>query len=407
MIDIKDIKKYFPWFKNNPEYVYMDSGATTLKPQPVIDAIVNYYTKQGTNPHNTDSEFANRVAKDVEEARKTIASFIHADKDEIAFNSGATEALNLVANGLKDHLNDGDEILLTYAEHASNILPWMNIISEIKKDVKIKYAGVKFTTLTADDLINSVTDKTKIVAFSIGHNLTGQHLDDNYTCQKIKEKNPNTFIVIDATQSIQHYPINVKENNCDFLVCSGHKILGPTGIGLVYIKKSIQPVIKPLRFGGGMNLSIEETNFEEFESIAKYEGGTQNIAGILGWAAAIKFFLEIGFDQIQAYELELANYAREKLGQLKNIIIYNQDAKSTTLAFNYEGVFCQDLASYLGNKKIIVRAGLSCAKLYCNLIDTKALVRASMYIYNTKEDIDYLYEVLKNFKKGDELNDLV
>lgn len=407
MIDIKDIKKYFPWFKNNPEYVYMDSGATSLKPQPVIDAIVNYYTKQGTNPHNTDSIFANRVANDVEEARKIIASFINANKDEVAFNSGATEALNLVANGLKEHLNDGDEILLTYAEHASNILPWMNIISELKKDIKIKYAGKKFNPLTGDDLINAVTDKTKIVAFSTGHNLTGQHLDDNYICRKIKEKNPNVFIVLDATQSVQHFPINVKENNCDFLVCSGHKILGPTGIGLVYIKKEIQSIIKPFRFGGGMNLSIEEFKFEEFTSIAKYEGGTQNIDGILGWAAAIKFLLEIGFDQIQAYELELANYAREKLGQLENIIIYNQDVKSPTIAFNYKGVFCQDLASYLGNKKIIVRAGLSCAKLYCNLIDTKALVRASLYIYNTKEDIDYLYDALKDFKKGDEFNDLV
>lgn len=407
MIDIKDIKKYFPWFKNNPNYVYMDSGATTLKPQSVIDAIIDYYTKKGTNPHNTDSKFTNDVAQDVEEARKTIANFIHAEKDEIAFNSGATEALNLIANGLKEYLNDGDEILLTYAEHASNILPWMNIISEIKKDVKIKYAGEKFKPLTTEALVNSITNKTKIVAFSTGHNLTGQYFDDNLTCQMIKAKHPNVFVVIDATQSVQHHPINVKENNCDFLVCSGHKIFGPTGIGLVYIKKSLQPKIKPLRFGGGMNLSIEEFTFEEFESIAKYEGGTQNIAGILGWAAAINFFKEIGYEQIEAYELELSNYAREKLSQLENVIIYNKEITSTTIAFNYKGVFCQDLASYLGSKNIIVRSGLSCAKLYCNLIDTKALVRASLYIYNTKEDIDYLYEVLKAFKKGDELNDLI
>lgn len=407
MIDIKNIKKYFPWFKNNPDYVYMDSAATTLKPQPVIDAIVNYYTKQGTNPHNTDSNFTNNVAIEIENARQIIANFIHADKDEIAFNSGATEALNLIANGLKEQLNDGDEILLTYGEHASNILPWMNIVNEIKKDIKIKFAGTKFKTLTSNDLINSITSKTRIVAFSNGHNLTGQHLDDVYTCKKIKEKNSNIFIVIDATQCVQHFPVNVKANNCDFLVCSGHKILGPTGIGLVYIKKSLQPIIKPLRFGGGMNLSIDESGFEEFSSIAKYEGGTQNVDGILGWAAAIKFLLEIGYDKIHAYELELATYAREKLSQIKNIIIYNKEVKSTTIAFNYEGVFCQDLANYLGSKKIIVRSGLSCAKLYCNLIDTKALVRASMYIYNTKEDIDYLYEILNNFKKGDELNDLI
>ena len=156
-----------------------------------------------------------------------------------------------------------------------------------------------------------------------------------------------------------------------------------------------------------MNFKIEEQEFEPLNNIHKYEGGTQNVAGILGWSRAVKFFNEIGYDKIEAYEKELSQYALSKLSTIKNIIIYNEGSHSTTIAFNYDGVFCQDLASYLGSKGTIVRSGLSCAKLYCNLIDTKALIRASLYVYNTKEDIDYLYEVLKNYQKGDELNELI
>lgn len=404
-MQIKDIKKQFPWFKNNPHYVYMDSAATTLKPQVVIDRIVHYYSCECTNPHNTDSTFTSNVYNEIEKSRETIASFIHADSDEIAFNSGATEGLNLIANGLKSILKKDDEVLLTYGEHASNILPWMNLVDEI--GIKIKYAGEKYHELTPQELVDSINSKTKVVAFSSGHNLTGQYFNDANVCQLIKQKYPHVLTVVDATQSIQHHEINVKKSGCDFLVCSGHKIFGPTGIGLVYIKKILQNQINPLRYGGGMNFKIEEQEFEPLNNIHKYEGGTQNVAGILGWSRAVKFFNEIGYDQIEAYEKELSQYALSKLSTIKNIIIYNEASHSTTIAFNYDGVFCQDLASYLGSKGIIVRSGLSCAKLYCNLIDTKALIRASLYVYNTKEDIDYLYEVLKNYKKGDELNELI
>lgn len=403
-MEINDIKKYFPWFKNNPNYVYMDSAATSLKPQCVIDRISKYYSHEGTNPHNTDSLFTNNVYNEIEKARSKIASFINANPDEISFNSGATEGLNLIANGLKQLLTKDDEVLLTYAEHASNILPWLNLAKEI--GIKVKYAGHKNKKLTPNDIVNAISSKTKIVSFSSGHNLTGEYFNDEVVCRLIKQKYPHIIIVVDATQSIQHHQVDVKKSGCDFLVCSSHKLFGPTGVGLVYIKKNLQKEIKPIRYGGGMNTKIEEQSFEELDNIQKYEGGTQNVSGILGWSTAIDFFNSIGYEKVQKYEKELSDYAFKKLSTIKNLIIYNEDSYSTTISFNYAGVFCQDLASYLGAKKIIVRSGLSCAKLYCNIIDTKALVRVSMYIYNTKEDIDYLYEVLSNFKKGYEINEL-
>lgn len=399
-----DIKKDFPWFKNNLGYVYMDSAATSLKPQCVIDRIVQYYSKECTNTHNTDSAFAMVTFNAVENARKTLANFIGANEDEIAFNSGATEGINLIANGLKQLLKPDDEIILTYGEHASNIVPWIHLANEL--NLKIKYVGEKFQTAEPEDYYNVLSDKTRIVSFASGHNLTGATFDEKRVTEIIKKYNPNIFVIVDATQSLQHYPINVKDVGCDFLVCSGHKLFAPTGVGLVYIKKETQEFLEPIRYGGEMNFSISTDSYQLRNDIEKYEGGTQNISGILGWKTAIDYIMNIGYDFIIKHDQELAKYAREKLSQIENIIIYNENIKSATIAFNYKGVFCQDLANYLGKNKIIVRSGLCCAKLYCNLIDTKALVRASFTIYNTKEDVDYLYDILKKFKKGDELDEL-
>lgn len=404
-MEIKDIRNHFPWFKNNSDYIYMDSAATTLKPQSVIDRIVKYYSEEGTNPHNTDSKFTNNIFNKIEAARKNIADFIDASSSDIAFNSGATEGLNLIANGIKHTLKKDDEIILTYGEHASNIIPWIELSNEI--GTKIIYAGSKSKQIDNFDILKLINNKTKIVSFASGHNLTGDYFNEQELTHQIKSINPNVIVVVDATQSIQHHKVSIRKSKCDFLVFSGHKIFGPTGIGVIYINPDLQDKIIPFRLGGGMNLSIETKKYESLHNIHKFEGGTQNIAGILGLSTAIDFINEIGYDQIEKYEIELSTYAKKKLGKIKNLIIYNESNKSTTIAFNYEGVFCQDLASYLGTKNIIVRSGLSCAKLYCNVLNTKALVRASLYIYNTKEDIDYLYDVLNNFKKGDELNELI
>lgn len=402
---IKFIREFFPWFKNNPELIYMDSAATTLKPQCVIDRINYYYTNQSTNPHNIDSIFCYSLYQEIENVRTNIANFINANHDEIIFNSGATEGINLVANALRSILVSGDEILLTYGEHASNILPWINLAKEL--NIKIKYVENKNNIITIDDFKKALSHKTKLVAFASRFNLTGYKNDENLITKMIKDYNSKILVLIDATQSIQHAPIDIKKSNCDFLVFSGHKIFGPTGIGVLYIKKQIQNFIKPLRNGGGMNFSISENNYELFDNVHRYEGGTQNIAGILGLGTAINFLKELGYEQIQNYEKELFEYAIKKLSLIKEITIYNKDSNSSIIAFNYKGVFSQDIGSYLGNNNVIVRSGASCAKLYHKIINTSSLVRISLYVYNTKEEIDKLYDILKKFKKGDELNGIV
>ena len=404
-MDIKNIRTFFPWFKNNPGLIYFDTAATSLKPQCVIDKINYYYTHQSTNPHNTDSIFCHSIYQDVENARSTIANFINANANEIAFNSGATEGINLVANAIRSIIKPNDEIVLTYGEHASNLLPWINLANEL--NIKIKYIGSKNNYISVEDFKNALSPKTKLVAFANRFNLTGYRLNETEITNAIKDYNPNILVLIDATQSIQHSQVDVQKTKCDFLVFSGHKLFGPTGIGVLYIKQNLQNFIKPLRNGGGMNFSIDESSYELIDNVHKYEGGTQNIAGILGLAAAVQFLQSIGYEQIQAHEKELSSYAIKKLSSIKQIIIYNSSYDSPIISFNYEGVFSQDLANYLGSKNIIVRSGLSCAKLYCKLIDTSSLVRISLYVYNTKEEIDKLFEVLKNFKRGDELNGII
>ena len=404
-IDNKKIRDQFPWFKNNPEYVYMDSGATTLKPQSVIDTITKYYEKYSSNPHNTDSKLTYQVYDEVQKVRAKLAKLLNADTEEIAFCGGGTEGLNLVAQGIRVHLKAGDEILLTYGEHASNILPWMRLVDEI--GVKIVYAGEMHKNPTIEDFRKAISNKTRVVSFSGGFNVTGKALNENEITQMIKSINQNIFVVVDAIQCVQHRKLDTKKGGYDFLVVSAHKMFSSTGVGGIFIKKELQPLIKPLKYGGGMNFSIKTDGYELLESVEKYEGGTPNVSGILAWGAAIDFINEIGYDFIREYELQLSKYIREQLKQIDNIEIYNDDLDSPIVAINYKGVFSQDFASYLGSKNIIVRSGLSCAKLICNILDTNSLVRVSLYVYNNFEDIDKLIKAIKEFKKEDILNGIL
>lgn len=399
---MKNIKEQFVWFTNNPDYTYFDSGATTLKPKSVISAIVNYYENLGSNPHNTDSELTYNVNLKIKEAREKMANLINASSEEIIFCNGATEGLNLVANGVGGLLSEGDEVIITKGEHASNLIPWMKLVET--KGIKLVFLGSKHKLPTKEDFINAITPKTKVVTFSSGFNLTGYSLKENEITQAIKEINENIIVAIDAVQSLQHRQSDVKKGGYDFLVCAGHKMFGPTGIGAIYIKQKWLKIIEPLKYGGGMNFSINENEYVMYDNYMKFEAGTLNSAGILGFAAAIDFINSIGYDKIEKYETELGIYAREQLSRIPNIKIYNINDNSSTIAINYEGVFAQDLASYLGRNKIIVRSGLSCAKLMNEILDTPQLVRISLHIYNNKEDIDKLVQVLMNFKKEDILN---
>lgn len=397
-----NIKKEFPWFKNNPDYIYFDSGATTLKPKIVIDAIVNYYTNWGSNPHNTDSELTYNVNLEIKKVREKVANLINCSYEEIIFCNGATEGLNLIANGVGGLLNKGDEVIITKAEHASNLLPWMRLVKT--KGIKLIFLGSKNKLPTKNDFINAITNKTKVVTFSSGFNLTGHSLNENEISNAIKNINKDIIIVVDAVQSLQHRPSNTKKGSYDFLVCAAHKMFGPTGIGAIYMKQKWLKIIEPLKYGGGMNFSINENEYIMYENYMKFEAGTPNTSGILGFGAAIDFINAVGYHKINQYEEELGKYAREQLSKNPNIKIYNLNDLSSTIAINYKGIFAQDLASYLGRNKIIVRSGLSCAKLMNKVLDTEQLVRISLHIYNTKEDIDKLVDVLNKFRKEDIVN---
>ncbi|MDE6289520.1 MAG: aminotransferase class V-fold PLP-dependent enzyme, partial [Ureaplasma sp.] len=361
--------------------------------------------KYSSNPHNTDSKLTYQVYDEVQKVRAKLAKLLNADTEEIAFCGGGTEGLNLVAQGIRVHLKAGDEIVLTYGEHASNILPWMRLVDEI--GVKIVYAGEMHKNPTIEDFRKVISNKTKVVSFSGGFNVTGKALNENEITQMIKSINQNIFVVVDAIQCVQHRKLDTKKGGYDFLVVSAHKMFSSTGVGGIFIKKELQPLIKPLKYGGGMNFSIKTDSYELLESVEKYEGGTPNVSGILAWGAAIDFINEIGYDFIREYELQLSKYIREQLKQIDNIEIYNDDLDSPIVAINYKGVFSQDFASYLGSKNIIVRSGLSCAKLICNILDTNSLVRVSLYVYNNFEDIDKLIKAIKEFKKEDILNGIL
>lgn len=402
----KKIREMFPWFKHNPEMIYMDSGATTLKPQSVLDKINEYYEKYSSNPHNIDSHLTYQVHHTVNKTKIKLANLMNCNPDEIAFCSGATEGLNWIAKGLEHLIEEGDEIVLTYGEHASNLIPWIQVAKN--KKAKIIYAGQKNKMPTTEDFKKVLSKKTKIVTFAAGFNLTGSRLDEVEITKEVKAFNKNIIVSVDAVQSIQHRKVDIQKAGLDLLAISAHKMFGPTGIGAIYISKEMQKILFPQRLGGGMNFSISLDDYEMLDSIEKYEGGTPNVAGIYGWEAAIDFINEIGYDYIGEYEKEISRYAREKLSSLENVIVYEKDDySSATLAINIKGVFAQDLASYLGNKNIIVRSGLSCAKLICHIIDVSEVVRISLYIYNNKEEIDKLYEALKEFKKEDILNGII
>lgn len=400
-----NIKKDFPWFKNNHDWTYLDSSATSLKPQCVIDKISEYYCKYCTNPHNTDSVFTYKVNQMIDGVRQKLANLLNANKNEIVFTSGATESLNLIANGLKPFIKSSDEIIITYGEHGSNIIPW--IVVKDEKQCKLTYVGKHNAPPTEEDIIKAVNKKTKVVAFSSVSNLMGYELNVTKIVKAIKKKNHNVIVVVDATQSIPHTKFNVKTTDADFVVCSAHKMCGGTGIGLAYLKYEWAKKIKPLRFGGDMNADILKDKFIYAEIPHRFEGGTPNVAGIISWGAAIDYLNKIGWNNIKNHEIQINEYAHEEFKKIPNIEILNSFSKYPIILFNIKNVYAQDIASYLGKHKIIVRSGLSCARMAHEIINTRAAIRASFYIYNSKSDVDRLVNILKTFKKGDELEHVI
>ena len=383
---------------NNSNIVYFDNGATTLKPDRVRDAIIKYYNEYTSNIHRGDYTNSLKVSKLYDDCRELVRGFINArHASEVIFTSGTTASLNNIVFGyFKYYLNKGDEVLITETEHASNVLPWFILQKEM--GIVVKYIPLdEKNEININNLNKVISKKTKVVSIAHITNVIGdvRNIKD---ISKICHNN-NILLVVDAAQSIAHEKIDVVDMDIDFMAFSGHKMYGPTGIGVLYGKFELLKKIIPLEYGGGMNAIFNDDGYIELKDLPdKLEAGTPNIEGVLGLAESIRYLRELGIDNIHKYEHNLRTYLVDELKKLDFITIYNQDNTSTTVAFNVNGVFSQDAAIYLDKYKICIRAGNHCAKMAKNVLNVANTCRISLSFYNTREEVDLLINVLKNSK---------
>lgn len=386
----------FPMIKD--DLIYLDNGATTFKPKCVLEAMNDYYENYSANAHRGDYSISYKVDVAYENARVKVAKFINAEIDEVVFTSGATESLNVIATGFFSNLlEEGDEIIISDAEHASNVLPWFRLANKL--GAVIKYVPLDANLhVTLENIKSIVTPRSKVISLAGITNVVGDVRPIKEIC-KFAHQN-NMFVVCDGAQSVPHTKTDVKDLDVDFLAFSGHKMCGPTGVGVLYGKKELLESVEPLSLGGGMNESFDsEKEIYLKELPQRLEAGTPNIAGVIGLGAAVDYLDKIGMDTISIYEQKLKKYMMDKLEKIPYIQIVNEEADSGIVAFNVEGIFSQDVAYYLNKYNICVRAGNHCAKILKKAIGVKNTIRVSLYFYNTKEEIDALVELLSDKDK--------
>lgn len=382
----------------NSDIIYFDNGATTFKPESVIDSITDYYKNYSANAHRGDYTISYKVDVNYENARKKVADFINADFEETIFTSGTTESLNMIVNGFfKNILEPGDEVLITKSEHASNVLPWFKLSNEI--GIKISYIDLDENLhVTMENVISSITPKTKVISIAGITNVVGDERPVDEIC-KFAHAN-DIFVVVDGAQLVPHKKVDVKKSDIDFLAFSGHKMCGPTGIGVLYGKKEFLEKLEPINMGGGMNESFDSPNEIYLKELpTRLEAGTPNIAGAIGLGRAIDYLNKIGMDNIFEYEKKLKTYLIDKLIKLPYIDIINLESDSGIVSFNIDGIFSQDVAFYLNKYNICVRAGNHCAKILKSETGVKNSLRVSLYFYNTYEEIDKLVYLLSDRNK--------
>ena len=391
-----DYKKDFP-ILNNRDIAYLDSGATTQKPKYVIDAIDEFYKKYNANPHRGAYELSIEATEKYESTRAKIAKFINARfPEEIIFSKNASESLNLIAYsyGL-ENLKPGDEIVISIMEHHSNLFPWQYVAKKTGATLKYMYINENFE-LSKQEVENKITEKTKIVGITHVSNVLG-------TVNNVKEiiayaHKKGAVAVLDASQSIPHMKIDVADLNPDFMVLSGHKMLAPLGIGVLYGRRDILNKMNPFLMGGDMIEYVyeQDTTFAPLPN--KFEAGTQNVGGVVGLGAAIDYINSIGYDKIEELENEVVSYAREELAKLNFLKLYitpNKEKHSSVISFNIEGVHPHDVASILDSENVCVRSGNHCAQPLLRFLGIDSTCRASFYFYNTKEDVERLVNALK------------
>lgn len=395
--DLKDIKNIFPILNqlvNGKPLVYLDNAATTQKPISVIEAEEKYYKTINSNVHRGIHTLSQLATVEMEESRKSVQQFLNAKKDyEIIFTRGTTDSINLVATGIEPLLNEGDEIIISNLEHHSNIVPWQ-LLAE-RKNLKIKVIPVDDNgDLMMDEYDRLLSEKTKIVAVNHISNALGVVNPIEEIISKAHKM--GSYVLIDGAQAVSHRKVDVQNLDADFYVFSSHKLYGPTGVGILYGKENILESMKPYQGGGEMikEVTFEKTTYADLPF--KFEAGTPNISGNIVLKNAIDFVQTIGFKNISKHEDEIMKYAKNKLSQLDNIIIYAQNAKHTSgaLSFNLdiENIHSSDVGFILDKQGIAVRTGHHCAQPIMQRLGIKGTVRASFAIYTTKEDIDQLID---------------
>jgi cysteine desulfurases, SufS subfamily len=399
---MKNYKADFPIFGGSEEnnLIYFDSAATTQKPQAVIEAISNYYREYNANPHRGSYQISIRATEAMEATREQVKQFLNVDnkEGEIIFTKSATESLNLVAYSYGiPFINAGDEILISVQEHNSNLVLWQNVVRA--KGAVLKYFYIKQNgSIDYDDFLSKINDRTKIVAITHVSNVLGFVNPIKEIIKVSREKGAIT--VIDGTQAVPHMKVDLQSFDPDFYVFSGHKLLAPMGVGVLYGRRSILDAMPPFLYGGDMVEYVEEQETTYAPLPAKYEGGTQNVEAIVGLGAAISYLSEIGMEQIHKIEQELVSYALAKMAKISGMHIYGEKnmLRIGVISFNLEGVHPHDVASILDNDNICIRAGNHCAGALIAKMGEHAVCRVSFYLYNTKEEIDFFVEKLRKVR---------
>ena len=403
---MKDLSIYrddFPILKRkikNNDLIFFDNGATTQKPIQVIDAISDYYKNYNSNIHRSVYTLGDESEKIYEESKHLVKEFINANShEEIIYTSGTTESVNFIARIIEQDVEDGDEIILTYMEHHANLVPWQQLA--IRKNLTLRFLDLdELGRININQLKELINDKTKIVSICHASNVLG-NINPVYEIGSLL-KDKDIYFVVDAAQSVPHMKIDVDKMNCDFLAFSAHKMCGPTGIGVLYGKKNLLEKFDPVEFGGGMIGVVEEKSSTWAILPDKFEAGTPLLAEAAGLGATIKYLEDIGLENIESYTKELTKYLYDELSKISNIKIYGTNEISdrvSLVSFNLEGVHPHDLTSFLDEKGICIRAGHQCTQPLLGKLGAYSVARASLYFYNTKEEIDFFIQVLKETKE--------
>ncbi|MGO2645942.1 MAG: cysteine desulfurase [Lactococcus cremoris] len=399
---LEGIKNEFPVLNqivNDEPLVYLDNAATTQKPLSVLSAIKDYYENDNANVHRGVHTLAERATEKYEAAREKVRAFINAKSTkEVLFTRGTTTSINWVAQFAGQILKADDEIVISIMEHHSNIVPWQEVAK--KTGAILTFVYLKEGELDMEDLRQKVTAQTKFVSIAHVSNVLGT-INPIEEISKIAHEQ-GAYLVVDGAQSTPHMAIDLQKLNVDFFAFSGHKMMGPTGIGVLYGKEELLNQFEPIEFGGEMIDFVYESHSTWTELPWKFEAGTPNIAGAIALGAAIDYIQELGIDQIHQHEAELIDYVMPKLQNIEGLTIYgpkDNKKRSGVIAFNIEGLHPHDVTTALDMEGVAVRAGHHCAQPLLNYLDTPATARASFYIYNTKADCDKLVEALQKTKE--------